>query len=145
MIFFFVLSASVITICVSLLGIKYWLRTKSIEISEQISGLLPYNENSVSEHSAKHLRKTFTDIHSDLNRTFCDTIISTTKEKAFINHYASCIKNAYSLLKKYRIFNLTPPADIIKFIDDFDNISRYVKLHNDKVYSSLLTTHKTFF
>lgn len=87
----------------------------------------------------------FIDIPSDLNSTFSGKIISATQEKDFVNHYKPHFQEAYSLVKKFEAFNITPSETIFKFISDFGAINRLVKQHNEGIITFLLDTHKEFF
>ena len=52
----------------------------------------------------------FVDIQTDLNNSFNGKIVSATEEDDFINHYVSHFKEAYSLAKTLKTFNITPSA-----------------------------------
>jgi len=141
-----------IVLCVSIViiaTIRKRLKVRSDELSAQIKGVASYGDKSNYEQARERLsalnERVFIDIPTDLNNVFCGKIISTTQEKDFISHYTPYFQEAYSLLKKLEVFNVTPSETISKFIDDFGAINRLVKQHNEGVITFLLDTHKDFF
>ena len=125
------------------------LKNKTKELSEKLSHISSYSEKSNFEQARERLSAlnegVFVDIPSDLNNGFYGKVISATQEKDFINHYKPHFQEAYSLLKKLEVFNITPSESISKFIKDFGAISKLVKQHNEDVITILLDTHKDFF
>ncbi len=129
--------------------IRERLKGRSDELSAQIKGLASYSDKFNYEQARERLsafnERVFIDIPTDLNNGFYGKIISTTQEKDFISHYIPYFQEAYSLLKKLEVFDVTPSETISKFIDDFGAINRLVKQHNEGVITFLLDTHKGFF
>ncbi|WP_025069271.1 UvrD-helicase domain-containing protein, partial [Bacteroides gallinarum] len=125
------------------------LKNKSKELSGKLNHISAYGEKSNHEQSQEKLSKlndvVFVDIPTDLNNGFYGKIISTTQEKDFTNHYISYFQEAHSLVKKLKIFSITPSVTISNLIRDFGNINKLVKQHNDTVINSLLNTYKDFF
>jgi len=125
------------------------LKNKSKELSEKLNHISAYIEKSSYEQAQERISKfndvAFADIPTDLNNTFCGKIITATQEKDFINHYKPHFQEAYSLVKKLEVFNITLSETISKFINDFGVINKLVKQHNEGVITFLLDTHKDFF
>ena len=140
-----VIAVSVIVIAI----IRTRLRNKAKELVEKLSCISSYSEQANYEQAKERLSAlnngVFIDIPTNLNKAFHGTIISASQERDFINHYEPHFREAYSLLKKLELFNITPTETISKFINDFEAINRLVKQHNEGVITVLLDTHKDFF
>ena len=146
----FVLIICIIAISIGVIAmLRTHLKSKSKELAEKLNHISSYREESNCEQARERLSAlnegVFIDIPSDLNNGFYGRVISTTQEKDFINHYKAHFQEAYSLLKKLEVFNITPSETISKFINDFGAISKLVKQHNEGVITFLLDTHKDFF
>jgi len=132
-----------------LVAIRTHLKNKAEEFSQKISHISSYNVNFNYEQAKEGLSALndgkFVDIPTDLNSSFNDRIISATEEKNFTNHYKPHFQEAYSLVKKFEAFNITPSVTISNFIRDFKAIKKLVEQHNYKIIKSLLDTNKDFF
>lgn len=143
----------ILIICITAISIiviamiRVRLKSKSNELSEKLSQISPYSENSSYELTRENAlnEKGFIDIPTDLNNSFYGNVISATQEQNFINHYNAYFQEAYPLLKKLKTYYITPSETIAKFINDFGAINELVKLHNDGVITFLLDNHKDFF
>ncbi len=131
-----------------IVAIRVHLKNKSKELTEKLNRITAHREK-FNDEQAQELDKLndsiFVDISTDLNNVFYGKVISTTEKKDFTNYYISFFQEAYSLVKKLEVFNITPSVTITNLIRDFGNINRLVKQHNDMVINSLLDTHKEFF
>lgn len=146
----FIMIICIIAISVIVIAmIRTRLKNKSNELSEKLSQISSYSEKSNYEQARERLsalnEKVFIDIPTALNNGFYGNVISATQEQDFINHYKAHFQEAYSLLKKFEVFNITPSETISKFINDFGAINKLVKQHNESVITFLLDTHKDFF
>ncbi len=146
----FILVICIIAISIIVIAtIRKRLKNKSKELSDELNHISSYSDKSNYEQARERLsalnERVFIDIPTDLNNGFYGKIISTTQEKDFISHYTPYFQEAYSLLKKLEVFDVTPSETISKFIDDFGAIDRLVKQHNEGVITFLLDTHKDFF
>lgn len=125
------------------------LKNKSKELSEKLSHLSSYIDESNNEQAKENLStlndEVFIDIPSNLNKAFYGKIITATQEKSFVSHYKLEFEKGHSLLKKLETFKITPPETISKFINDFEDINKFVRQHNENVIASLLDKHKDFF
>ncbi len=149
------LSLLSIIICISAISlfvivvVKKWLENQNKILSEKLKHISPFNERSGFEPEKEWLSvlnaSSFIDIPTDIKISFYGEVISATQEKDFINHYKPHFQEAYSLLKKLEVFNITPSDTISKFIKEFEAISSFVKQHNEAVIAFLLDTHKDFF
>ena len=129
--------------------VRICLKNKSKKLAEKLSHISSYSENLNYEQASEGLstlnESASIDIPSDLNKSFYDKVISTTQENDFINYYKAHFQEAYSLLKRLKVFNITPPETITQFINDFEAIEKLVKQHNENVINFLLDTYKDFF
>ena len=129
--------------------IRRHLKSKSNELTKKINHISLYSKKSnygQTEETLSILNDgVFIGIPNDLNNGFYGKIISATQAKDFINHYKPHFQEAYSLLKKFEAFNITPSETISQFINDFGAINKLVKHHNEGVITFLLDTHKDFF
>ncbi len=141
----FVVLISIVVIAI----IRIYLKNKSKKLSEKFNCISSYSEKSSYEEAKERLSKrndaVFVDIQTDLNNSFNGKIVSATEEDDFINHYVSHFKEAYSLAKTLKTFNITPSATITNLIHDFGNIKKLIRHHNNTIIDSLLDTHKDFF
>ena len=128
-----------IFIVVLVISIRTNLKKMSKRLAEKLFRIPTYSELS------KHGKYAFIDIYTDLNNSFYGEIISTTDEKDFSNHYSLYFQEAYQLVKKLTFFKITPNKNIIAFINEFKNINKFVKKHNEDVINFLLNTYKDFF
>lgn len=137
-----------IIICTSIISllaiaiIRKQLRSKNEDLSEQLS---KSSYEYAKENVLKSNTQSFIDIPTDINRIFYGKVISETQQKELANHYSSFFKEADSLVRKLHIFDIAPSEIITRFINDFGNINKLVKQHNEGVMNLLLDTHKTFF
>jgi len=110
------------------------IRIRLQEMNDELSELL----NSSSS-------RTFVDIPTYIRYLFHGKVISENQQKELAIHYSSYFQESYSLVKKLKIFGVTPAETITKFINDYDSIRKLVKKHNEVVMNQLLDTHKHFF
>lgn len=131
------------------LSIRESLRKQECVISEEISRIPPFREQSEYEKEIERLSEsnesTFIDIPTDFAENFQGKIISSTEENNYIQHYTAYFDSAYFLLKKLKAFAITPSETLLKFINDYSSLRDVIKIHNEKVIQALLTTHKDFF
>ena len=128
--------------------VRIRLKNKSKEFIERLTRISSYSENSNSEQVRDRLStfdKDVFDIPTDLNKSFYGKVITASQEKDFVCYYKPHFQEVYSLLKKLESFNITPSETISKFVNDFRNINKLVKQHNEDVIDFLLNTHKEFF
>ena len=88
----FVLVVCIIAVSVIVIAIvRTRLKNKSKELSEKLSRISSYSEQSNYEQAKERLsalnNEAFIDIPTDLNNVFSCKIISATQEKDFTNHY----------------------------------------------------------
>ena len=128
--------------------VRIRLKNKSKELIERLTRISSYSENSNSEQVRDRLSifdKDVFDIPTDLNKSFYGKVITASQEKDFVCYYKPYFQEVYSLLKKLESINITPSEIISKFVNDFRNINKLVKQHNEGVIDFLLNTHKGFF
>ena len=119
------------------------LKAQIKAFSEQIEKI-SYNSHPLEQVPTKSSTP-FTDIPSDIFNNFAGKYISSVQEKALKDHYSRYFQKASDLVEKISFFELQPPAIITKFINDFRNLSPFIKQHNDEVIHHLLEIHKVFF
>lgn len=147
---FFIVGFCVIAISVVVIVVvRVHLKNKSKELSAKLAQISPYsvisNYGKVRENTSALNEDLFLDIPADLSKTYYGKLISINQENDFVQHYQGSFQEAYSLLKKLKAFKITPSDTIIKFINDFRSINKFVNLHNEEVKALLLDTHKDFF
>lgn len=140
---------SVIAILVILIvTIRICLKRNAIRLSDKLERI-SYHEKlkdiQIKEKLSVRNEGGFVNIPTDLNIIFRDKIISATQKKDFISHYAPYFHEAHSLLKKLKVFNITPSDSVTKLVHDFKAIDNLINQHNKAVIAFLLDTHKDFF
>lgn len=118
------------------------LKGKSKKLLEKLKQIPSYSEKS-KENVNK--AKEFVDISTDINNSSQNKIISASQKKEFVNHYITYFQEINSVINKLSAFNIASPKEILKFIEEFKNIDRLVKQHNEEVINFLLETNKEFF
>ena len=135
---FFIVGFCVIAISVVVIVVvRVHLKNKSKELSAKLAQISPYsvisNYGKVRENTSALNEDLFLDIPADLSKTYYGKLISINQENDFVQHYQGSFQEAYSLLKKLKAFKITPSDTIIKFINDFRSINKFVNLHNEEV------------
>ena len=87
----------------------------------------------------------FEDIESALEGLFGDGYISSSDEEKFTDRFSYVYNEAYSLLRRLEIFQITPSDRLEKLISDFGSIHNLVKQHNEAVIKNRLERYSTFF
>lgn len=136
-----IISINVISLLVIVI-IRKQLKVKNEELSKLIS-LSGYEQ--AKENVLKVNKTLFIDIPTDIDKAFHGKIISESRHKELAEHYSSIFQEANSLVKKLHAFGITPSEIITKLINDFGNIGKLVKQHNEGVMNHLLINHKEFF
>lgn len=133
-----------VVLLVIMLTTRAKLKGGSKKLLEKLKQIPSYSEK-LKEKLNYHNENKFVAISTDINNSFQNKIISASQEKEFVNHYISYFQEANSLIKKLSAFNILPPKEMLKFKEDFENIDRLVKQHNEEVINFLLETNKEFF
>ena len=146
---FIVLCVIAFAIGIGIAAARIHLKKQSNELTEKLSRYSSYSDKincaQLREGMFAVNKTVFIDIPSDLSIAFCGKVISATQENEFIAHYEPQFQEAYLFLKKLRFFKITPSEIMLKFINDFDSIDKFVKQHNEDVIKFLLNAHKDFF
>ncbi|MDO5760321.1 MAG: UvrD-helicase domain-containing protein [Bacteroidota bacterium] len=138
----------VIAVIGGIVVIRIRIKNKSKHFVEKINNISTYSEKNYSEQIQELSQQNdnaFVGIAIDIDKSFCDEIISTRQKNDFMCLYAPYFNEAKSLVKKLQIFNITPNPTILNLIEGFENIDLFVKKHNEEVINLLLATHKDFF
>jgi len=129
--------------------VRIYFKKKGQKLQEKISRIPSCSKNTSYSQAQERISKSneefFVDIPTDLNNSFYDRIVSVAQEKEFSNRYSAYFQEAYSLVKKLKVFGIIPSERILQFIQDFCAINALVKKHNEQVIQNLLNTHKDFF
>ena len=132
-------------IAVRRIRLKKW----SEQLSAKIGRIPSYESKRINEDrkTAISIRSEcyFVDIATDLENSFAACYITFAQEKEFTCYYAGYYQEADALIPQLKTFNIKPSDVILKFLHDFDNIGKLVRLHNQQVIRNLLDTHKLFF
>lgn len=123
-------------LAVGIVVMRTRLKAKVKDLSETLSSIPSYSKCYGGISAG---------IPADLENSFKDEIISATQEETFIDHYAPYIQEAQSLLNKLEIFRISSAEIILNFISDFEDITEFVRRHNDYEIESTLNKHKDFF
>ena len=125
------------------------LRHRSKRLSEKIRRLPSYESavtNDGRKEAAYARNEHFSaDIISDLETCFTNRYITFAQEKEFTRYYTDYYKETKRLVPQLKTFCIEPSEVILKFLHDFDNIGKLVRLHNRQVIRNTLDSHKLFF
>ena len=146
----FVIGGCVIIIAIIVVIVKRLRLTKQ---SEQLSakiGRIPSYESAITNDGRKeavyaHNERFSVDIITDLETSFAARYITFAQEKEFTCYYADYYQEANALVPQLKKFSIEPSDVIVKFLHDFDNIGKLVRLHNQQVIQNSLDRHKLFF
>ena len=119
-----------------------WL---DVEISNMPAYHNPNSYDMAKGRLEQERNQTFDDIEEILKHSFKDHIIAGAEEEDFTNHFRDIFNDAYSLRRKLEAFHLEPTERMIKLIDDFGSIHRFVKQHNEMVIKERLEKNRDFF
>ena len=125
------------------------LKKQSEQFSAKLHRIPSFESNQINEErkfaiSARNESFSF-DIATDLETSFASRYVTVTQEKEFTRYYTDYYKEADALVPQLKTFGIKPSEVILKFLHDFDNIGKLVRLHNQQVIRNLLDTHKLFF
>ena len=125
------------------------LKRRSEQLSAKIGRIPSYESKRINEErkTAISIRSEcyFVDIVTDLETSFAACYITVAQEKEFTCYYADYYQEANTLVSQLKKFSIEPSDVIVKFLHDFDNIGKLVRLHNQQVIRNTLDTHKLFF
>lgn len=129
--------------------VRIRLKNKHKSFSKKLDSISTYSHKLSYEEAHERLSRlndaVFIDIPTDLNNNFNGKIISATQGTDFINYYKPYFQEAYSLVKKLKIFNIVPSETISNLIRDFGNINNIIRQHNETIINKLLDKYKVFF
>lgn len=146
----FIIGGSVIAITLIVIVIKrIRLKKQSEQLSEKIRRIPSYESTKTKDDRKEVVsvrNGSFSaDVATDLRISFENRYITFTQEKEFTHYYTNDYNEAKQLIPQLKTFSIKPSEVILKFLHDFNNIGRLVKLHNQQIIQNLLDTHKLFF
>ena len=143
---------SVLLLCVvvySLVDQRNKLRNRQRNLNEKIikaySNSAHTTYTQVKDRLCQQNQEPFEDIETILAYRFDDHVISGTEEKCFTDSFRALFNEAYGLRKMLDVFRIEPSERLLKLIDDFGQIHRLVKEHNEAVIESRLEQNREFF
>ena len=136
-----ILGCIIVVAVVEIAIVRMRLKIRLNELQLQLKELETYSSICLQESN----KSKFIDIPTDFCRIFKGKIVSARQQSDFINYYYPYYKIASDLLKRTTTLKIVCPIEVYKFIEEFISISRFAKIHNEKVINALLDTHKSFF
>ena len=125
------------------------LKKEAEQLSAKIRCIPSYESNRINEERRFAIstcdERFFIDIATDLEACFANCYITFLQEKEFSRYYTDYYKEADALVPQLKTFGIKPSEVILKFLHDFDNIGKLVRLHNQQVIQNSLDRHKLFF
>ena len=125
------------------------LKKQSEQLSAKLHRIPSFESNRINEERKFAIsvrNESFSvDIATDLETSFASRYVTFTQEKEFTRYYTDYYKEADALVPQLKTFGIKPSEVILKFLHDFDNIGKLVRLHNQQVIRNTLDSHKLFF
>ena len=115
------------------------------EIIEAYTSSAPTAYAQAKDRLSQQNQEPFEDFETILAYNFDDHIISGTEEERFTDSFRALFNEAYDLRKKLDAFRIEPSERLLKLIDDFGQIHRLVKEHNEVVIRKRLEQNREFF
>ena len=138
--------AAIITLII-IIAKRARLKKQSERLSEKVSCISSYiTDKDDKKEGVSVLNEKFSyDVATDLETSFENHYITFRQEKEFTRYYADYYNEAKQLVPQLRRFGVEPSENVLKFLHDFDNIGKLVRLHNQLVIRNTLNTHELFF
>lgn len=122
------------------------LKKRSEQLSAKIRRIQSYEAIGERKAAISARNERFSvDIATDLETSFENRYITFSREKEFTRYYTDYYKEADALVPQLKAFGIEPSEVVVKLIQDFKNIGKLVRLHNQQVIRNLLNTNKLFF
>ena len=125
------------------------LKKQSEQLSAKLHRIPSFESNRINEERkfaiSAHNESFSVDIATDLETSFASRYVTFTQEKEFTRYYTDYYKEADALVPQLKAFGIEPSEAVVKLIRDFNNIGKFVRLHNQQVIRNLLDRHKLFF
>lgn len=122
--------------------IRKGLKHKNDELTELLRKASHESEKGNITNPDLH---SFVDIPTYINHAFYGKNISESQQRKIANHFSDKFQAAYTLLRKLDFWGIVPSELITRFVNDYGNISKLVKQHNEGVMNLLLDKHTSFF
>lgn len=137
-------------IIIAIIIVKRLLLTKQLEQLSAKIGCIPSYENVITNDGRKEAvyarnERFSVDIITDLETSFASVYITFAQEKGFTCYYTDYYQEADALVPQLKAFGIKPSEAVVKLIQDFKNIGKFVRLHNQQIIRNSLVTHKLFF
>lgn len=125
------------------------LKKRSEQLSAKIRRIPSYESNRINEERKAAIstrnNRFSVDIATDLDTSFENRYITFSREKEFTCYYTDYYKEADALVSQLKAFGIEPSEAVVRLIQDFNNIGKLVRLHNQQIIRNSLDTHKLFF
>ncbi len=125
------------------------LKKRSEQLSAKIRRIPSYESNRINEERKAAIstrnNRFSVDIATDLDTSFENRYITFSREKEFTCYYTDYYKEADALVPQLKAFGIEPSEAVVRLIQDFNNIGKLVRLHNQQIIRNSLDTHKLFF
>ena len=122
---------------------------RSKQLSEKIHAISSYGSTIVCNDWKEEFlvcNKSFSaNIVADLESSFAECYITFSQRKKFVHHYTSYYKEAKDLVSQLWKFGVAPSEVILRFLHDFDNIGKFIDIHNRLIIGNILKSYKGFF
>lgn len=138
----------IISICVLLIVItariiasviRVYLRKRGMALIKNICNMPPYCK-SIEKH-AQHIP----DFQIEISLGFGNKVVKLEEIQNFRRYYEPNYLEAVRLCNTHSRFKLTPPDEIVAYINGYGNIDKYFTQHNDIQKEAILKAHKDFF
>ena len=106
---------------------------------KNICNMPPYCK-SIEKH-AQHIP----DFQIEISLGFGNKVVKLEEIQNFLRYYEPNYLEAVRLCNTHSRFKLTPPDEIVAYINGYGNIDKYFTLHNDIQKEAILNAHKDFF